>query len=441
MLVSYSYPPISSPGSLRLSKHSQYLPDHGWRPIVLTSRDGFNPGGKPLPVPGNPLLHIERAPDPDPLKRAARDGARLSEGPRDGIMQRWAPIVNQARRAYSSLAFPDRDWLWLPSAQRSGRRLLRRPGLGVSLIYSTSPNMTNHLVALSLRRSSGLPWVAEFRDLWAGSSVRPARSKMRAAAERRLERRVCERADHLVFVSEDNRQRFVVDYGLPWERTSVIPNGFDPADFSMLPAAAVFPRFSIAHAGFLYDGQRDPSCLFAALRGLADAGSLTLQEVQIDFYGRFDPTVHGRLAECGLESRVRWHGYLAYEDLLPRLRRAYCLLLVLHRSNDMLPAKLFDYMGCGRPVIAVCPPDSAAGAIVCSTGIGAVVDHDDVEGMKRVLLAHWQRWKQGDPQSTQVDASALRMYTRPYQAGQLAALFDQVWSNGPGTSKTAGSLP
>jgi len=431
-MVSYSYPPISSPGSLRVSKHSQYLPDHGWRPIVLTVRSGFNPGGKPLPIPDIPLLHIERAPDPDPFKRVARHVGLNDEARRDGMAACLARIAKYASRTYSSLTFPDRDWLWFPGAWLAGRRLLRRSNLGASVIYSTSPNLTNHLVAMWLQRSSGLPWIAEFRDLWAGSGVRPPRGELRSDAERRLEGRICRRADHLVFVSEDNRQRFVDAYALPPRRTSVIHNGFDPADFSMLTQPAVFQKFSIAHAGFLYYGERDPSNLFAALRELSDSGSLNLRDIELDFYGRFDSGVQRRLAEFGLGSCASWHGYLAYGELLPRLRHAYCLLLLLHRSNDLLPAKLFDYMGCARPVIAVCPPDSEAAAIVSGTGIGAVVEHEDLEGMKRLLLAHWQRWRRGDLQLLQHDARALERYTRPFQARQLAGVFDRTLPGGPG---------
>lgn len=432
LMISYSYPPISTPGSLRSSKHTQYLPVHGWRPIVLTARCGFNPGGKPLPVPDIPLMHIERAPDPDLLKRVARDVGRGDGAPRHGVEARWLQVVSLARRAYSSMAFPDRDWLWCPSAWHAGRRLLRRQDLGLSLIYSSSLTLTNHVVAMRLQRSSGLPWVAEFRDLWATSSVRPRRGQMRSDAERRLESSVCSRADHLVFVSEDNRQRFVESYRLPAERTSVIYNGFDPADFSALDEPTGFAKLSIAHAGFMYHGERDPSCLFEALRELSDSGSLKLSDVQLAFYGRFDPAVHQRLSELGLETCTRWHGYLAYNDLLPRLRRAYSLLLVLHRSNDLLPAKLFDYLGCARPVIAICSPDSEAAAIVRSTGIGTVVQHDDVEALKRLLLEHWQRWSRGDLQPADVGAAASQKYTRPYQARQLSAVFNQVLSRSTG---------
>jgi len=66
------------------------------------------------------------------------------------------------------------------------------------------------------------------------------------------------------------------------------------------------------------------------------------------------------------------------------------------------------------------------------TGIGAVVGHDDVGGMKQVLRDYWQRWRRGDLGGHGIGAQEFRPYTRPYQAAQLAAIFDEVVANREG---------
>lgn len=412
-----------------MAKFTQYLSGYGWRPTVLTVRNGYNPGGKPLPVPHSGILHIERAIEIDPVKKFL--GSRLggSLGNRgNGKSGKNKAAVELARKLYRTFVFPDPDWLWLPGAIYAGRMLLQRSDLNVSVIFSTSPGITNHLVAMYLKRLSGLPWVAEFRDYWAFSDTRPRRSKIRAKLEQWLEQRLCSWADFLISVSEECCQGFISKYDLVPSRVRVIHNGFDPHDFSHLTPTGDFPKFNLAHAGFFYEGICDPTPVFRALKSLEDSGEIDLGRVEVDFYGHYDSDVNDKLVDLGLDGIANWHGYTSYEDLLPRLCNTYCLFSIAP-SEIFVNAKVFDYMGCSRPVIAIGTKGSSLDRIITGTGIGFVVGRHDEESMKRVLRSYWHRWISGDLAWVQASAQELRPYTRPYQAAQLAAIFDAVVSD------------
>ena len=159
LFVAYDSLPLTSPGSIRLSKLTRYLPENGWRPIVLTGRGTYSLYDS-SPQRFSPGVVVERTSDFDPFKSvaAATRGRGSSTG---GSL---APLTSLLRRAHS-LVLPDRDWFWLIPALRTGRRILAERK--VEAIFSTSPYITNHLVALRLKRISGLPWIAEFRDPWA----------------------------------------------------------------------------------------------------------------------------------------------------------------------------------------------------------------------------------------------------------------------------------
>ena len=139
-MVVFHYPPVhGSSGVHRTLNFSRYLPQYGWEPIVLTvtsnAHAAVEPGESRIP----PGVRVERAFALDTARDLAIKGAYLR-----------------------ALAVPDRWISWWPSGVAKGLSLLRRHRPRV--IWSTFPIATAHLIALTLHRLSGLPWVADFRD-------------------------------------------------------------------------------------------------------------------------------------------------------------------------------------------------------------------------------------------------------------------------------------
>ena len=223
MLVSYDFPPVTSPGSIRLSKLTKFLPDHGWRPIVLTGTAVYSPYD-PTTQPHRTTTHIERVSDFDPLKRLAAAAQRVAR-PGAG---RGSNRLTWLRKIYGSI-IPDRDWLWRRPAVRAGRRILRERDIRV--LFSTSPYITNHVIALQLKLLTSLPWVAEFRDTWAYSGYSPP-SFLQRAWRRRVEDDICATSDHFVSVSNEYLAHFRRHHDLSPDACTVIYNGLDPSDFS-----------------------------------------------------------------------------------------------------------------------------------------------------------------------------------------------------------------
>ncbi|MFX6461567.1 hypothetical protein ABTG33_18475, partial [Acinetobacter baumannii] len=62
------------------------------------------------------------------------------------------------------LLVPDDQILWFPYAMKKGLEIFKQHQIDV--VFSTSGPYTNHLVGLYLKRKTGLPWIADFRDPW-----------------------------------------------------------------------------------------------------------------------------------------------------------------------------------------------------------------------------------------------------------------------------------
>lgn len=141
LMIAYHYPPVrGSSGVQRTLKFSRYLADYGWEPIVLTAHPRAYSGI------GNDQLH--EVPEHITVKRAfALDTARQLS----------------FRGAYPGfLALPDRWVSWWLGAVPAGLNLIRK--YKPTVILSTYPIATAHLIGLTLARLTGLPWIADFRD-------------------------------------------------------------------------------------------------------------------------------------------------------------------------------------------------------------------------------------------------------------------------------------
>ena len=279
LMVSYAFPPMNVPGSIRVAKFVKYLPQSGWQPIVVTVQDGYSSRPQDHGSSRDIEARVLRVKEFDPVKRLARASGGTSKPMKS---RHSGGFKSRVRRCYSSFVFPDRDWLWRRPAVREARKFLAGCENGPSAIYSSSPCMTNHRVAMELKQLTGLPWVADFRDYWAFAQFRRQPAWCRKL-ERRLESKICRRCDALVTISNRYRQRFETEYGIA--NTFAIHNGFDPADFPEIDSTADFPFFSIAHAGFFYSGHRDPEALFRVIGRLGRRGEIDLRKVRLDFYG------------------------------------------------------------------------------------------------------------------------------------------------------------
>lgn len=420
-MIAYGYPPIGGPGALRISKYSYYLPESGWRPTVVTALNGYNPVGK-LPIPHNPLLTIRRVNEIDPVKYLARRHLSRTTAGSVGPRQTGSRSI---RRLYRGLAFPDRDSLWIPHATRVGSELICDPQRHFSAIFSSSPNISNHVAAMRLKRSYGIPWLAEFRDMWALSDTRPRRAYLRSRLESWLEQLICRQADHIVVVSRECRELLVQQYNMSSSRISVIHNGFDPVDYASLELSSEFPKFSLAHAGSFCEGVRDPTPFFIALCELRDAEEIELADMSLEFYGLFDATVSETLVRMGLAGSAKWHGYLPYNAMIEELSRAYVLLSIA-ASDTVVNTKVFDYMGCQRPVLALGKRASTLDQILSGTGMGAVIDHGDISSLKEAIARLWRAWKSGASGWTGTDVARLEQYTRPALTRQLAFILARL---------------
>jgi hypothetical protein len=310
--------------------------------------------------------------------------AEIAFGGRDKVVERGLesqgrlrPLVQVLRAIYRVIykgwiSFPDDQIGWLPFAVRAGARLIEtwRP----DVIYASAVPYTSLVVAHVLATRYHLPWVAELRDLWVDFH-RYHIGRVRQRIEGKLESRVLSSTIGLVTVSEPLAAVLREKYRKP---TAVILNGFDPDDY--LPRTAPQSndgKLRLVYTGIVIEGKYDLRMLFDALRLMEPEA----KDIRVEFYGRYLGNVGELSAQCGVDHLVSINGQVRFKDSLRAQQEADALVLFLWTDpkerrveRGVYTGKLFEYVGAGRPILAVGRMRTVASDLIVERGLGVVCE-------------------------------------------------------------------
>lgn len=376
LIITYYWPPNGGAGVYRWLKLSKLLPEHGWQPVIYTPEN-------PEVVADDPGLlkdiradiEVVKRPITEPFNLYKRFTGRstkekvqvgfLNEQKQGGWKEDFALWVR------SNFFIPDaRVWWVRPSVKFLKQWLRKNP---VDAIISTGPPHSMHLIALGLKRALDVKWVADFRDPWTDIDFY-AQLKLAAWADakhKRLEGAVLREADRVVTVSWHWAQDL---QKLGAKDVAVITNGYDPDD---LPAAAVpvDEDYSLVHIGSLSPTRNAPE-LWKALRVLCDEAPDFAAKFKLRFVGPVDHTIAESVSTAGLGAHLERTGRVTHGEAMRHMQRARVLLLLVNDTPNLLgilPGKLFEYVGAGRPILGVGPVAGDA-ARVLDRAPHAVID-------------------------------------------------------------------
>jgi glycosyltransferase involved in cell wall biosynthesis len=416
LILAYYFPPMGLGGVQRVLKFVRYLPACGWRPVVVTVREVCYYDEDPSLLDEVPLeALVLRTGSLDPLRIAYRLGLR----------PQYATDSRAQGSILRRICFPDNQAGWIPFAVMRALRVMRHER--VDAIFSTFPPASGHLAAWTLHRLTGLPWVADFRDGWADGEFIQGQGALRQFLTRRLQAAFARRAAHLTAVSEEIAGGLKTsDSAVP---VTVLPNGYDPDDFTGIPPLPETKRFVLTYAGAL-NAARNPEPLFQALRRLFDRQPGRAERIEVRLAGAVIGLDIGRMVQqYGLQGVVRPLGYLPHRDALAQILAADALALLItsgaHPAAGVPTGKIYEYLASGRPVLGIAPA-GAASDLLRRFGRGATVAPHDIDGIARLIGTWMDEHETGALPVYPVNDEAVRLFSRPYLTHQLARILDHV---------------
>jgi hypothetical protein len=266
--------------------------------------------------------------------------------------------------------FPDEQIGWLPLALRVGRKIIDewRP----NLIYASGLPATTLIIGSRLSQLTKIPWIAELRDLWI-EEERYYYPKWRLNIERRLERSVLSRANAMVTVSEPWAQILQKQYN---KTVVVASNGYDPADYPSKENLHITAsdKLQIVYTGTYYPAFQDVKPLFLAMQNLGPEA----ENIRFVCYSRYTQPILSAANEYGVAHLVSVFSRIDYLQSIRVQSEADILLLFLWgdpknpKEDGMLPAKMFEYLGSLRPILALGLGQDTASQIIRERKAGLI---------------------------------------------------------------------
>ena len=400
LLVAYHFPPFSgSSGVQRTLRFARYLQEFGWEPVILTA---------------HPRVY-----------ECVSDDLQ-ADLPRDIAIYRgqgW-----DAQRHFSLfgrypgwLARPDRWNSWYYGAIIAGRRAIRekRP----DLIWATYPIATAMQIGTRLARDFGLPLVTDFRDPMAQEDY--PEDPVTRAQYARIEANAIRQASWSTFTTPSAVEMYQTRYPCRAGHISLLENGYDDESFAIDATPAILNPgcLTLLHSGLVYPSERDPTQLFAALARLKKEQPSLFGCLRVRFRApTHDALLHQLADRFGVTDAIQVMPRIPYRDALAEMMNADGLLILqASNCNAQIPAKLYEFMRCRRPILSLTDPAGDTARVVTNAGVDTIAPLDNAEAIRDLLIRYLT-----NPASCPLpDEETIQSASRRGRTQRLATLFDQ----------------
>jgi glycosyltransferase involved in cell wall biosynthesis len=447
LIIAYRFPPQGGGGVQRTVKFVRYLHRFGWHPVVHTVQNPYWPlrdESLLQEIPAEVPVYRTRAFEFERLEKQL--GSRfakkahpqlVSHQPQpptsatDTTRQKRGTLASFRQLIHQRVLIPDPQIAWIPWALLKSLALMRRESIEV--IYTSSPPNSTQILGLWLKKILKKPWVADFRDPWTDGVRRKqayVHNRRRQRLEEAWERAIAERVDHFIVSTDKNAEQFVAKYPFLASKLSVLTNGFDPSDFEHIsPKKKLLPEghFHLTLTGNV-ETMFDAIPFFQAIKELVAENPEVAAHLRVNFVGTKRGKYDTYIQQHQLDRQINYISYVPHAESVQYLADSDALFLCqipeYESAGVKLPGKLFEYLYMRKPVLALTLPGVTT-SILERTGLGVVVNPNDVAGIKHAIHELYRQWHQGHWQYTP-DDSVISTFDRIRLTERLATIFDAV---------------
>jgi glycosyltransferase involved in cell wall biosynthesis len=425
LIITYYWPPAGGAGVQRWLKFVKYLRNFGIEPIIYT------PSNPEIPVEDISLLKdiphditVLQQPIWEPYHWYKKwVGIKPSEKINTGFLsESEKPKKTESIGVWvrGNFFIPDARCFWIqPSIRFLTTYLQSQP---VDAIITTGPPHSMHRIGLGLKKATGIPWIADFRDPWTNIDFYDQLMLTRWAdrLHRKMELEVIQNADHVITVTSQDALDFK-NKGA--HATTQITNGFDDEFKSNI---ALDNSFTLVHVGSIPPA-RNHDVLWKVIQYLTKTHSEFSKHFQLKLIGKTDISVRNSIRAYGLEQWVQMIPYMNHEEAVMAQQKAQLLLLLVNNSlnsKSILTGKFFEYLAARRPIIAIGPEDGEVAEILQKSQAGDCVDFDNESELGTALLRRFSEWKEKG--NCTLEHADIEQYSRKSLTQQLSLIIHQV---------------
>jgi glycosyltransferase involved in cell wall biosynthesis len=376
LLISSSYPPWQTSGSIRPAMLAKHLVKHGHECAVLTL------GIDCIPTKDDSLLDdVGDIPTHRVFPRVIIPYTLFREN------QKPPQFLGKVLRKLSLYFTPDVFYYW---SIRAAKSYMKDPILVPEVVFSTALPFSVHYAGHIISRWSKAFWVADFRDLFVDNPVDrpPEKSKKRLL---RYQKKILRNVNLVTCINEN-----MIDCLKPLlnngTRFSALANAFN--EETMANDKEYFDRaqnnkyLRFTYTGRLY-GNRDLCGFFQVIREIIQDSGKDILPIRLIYAGPDGNLFLGEAAKYNLQDLVEDVGLVSHNAALALQRQSEALLLPLglvsKNESMIVSGKVFEYLSAKRPILAFGSPGGSADQLLKSTGMGYLFHPHDLQGIRGIV--------------------------------------------------------
>ena len=421
LLISYYFPPIGGPRSLRWHSFSKYLVQNGFNVDVITiNPDPMNNSyDRSFCEQDLAMIGVYRA-YPGPIRKFISGHFPVGEVLNDsGKTRSLKKVFRQEMKFFynkvvKQFFIPDMTAEWLPWGIKKVLGLVRKKEY--DMVISSATPFTDHILGFFFKKIAKIPLIVDYGDPWVFNPFFP---KWRYLFDSWIEGRILKNAERIIVNADTAVNGFISHYPfLPKDKFSVIYQGYDEGSYGRaMPEKGRI--FRIVYTGVFYKNIREPYVFFEAISRLKDI------DLEVVIAGEVMPEFKDAAENAGLDKKIIFLGYQPHSRAVSLQKGADLLLFFSNNSPYQLPGKIFEYMGSLRPMLCVkCREDDSAAFMVKEKNRGFVVSNNAGEIASAVTEAY-NLWKNGNLQD-RFDLGPVPEYSWDSQARKMKILIEEI---------------
>ena len=389
LIIAQYFPPAGGVGTFRVTKFVKYLKEFGWEPIVLTvCKDCYS-------------------------KAIWLDHNLEKDIPHDIHIYR----TNIWRSSYIN----DEGARWLPFLLSNIFKIIRKEQ--PNLIYITGGPFFPLIMGPIIKFFFRLPYVIDLRDPWKLAHHRVPIRGLKARLGRLLtnitEPIVIRYSAKVICATDTLREEYQSVYSGKSEKFYTITNGYDPDDFNYIKPKQ-YEKFTVVYTGKFERNEafHDPGPVFKALKILQSKG-IGAQFIHV---GVKEEKVVALAQKAGMRNAIKFIGPRSHSDTLSYAIGADLLLVIGSDRKMGLPVKMFDYIGCHRPMLILAYKDEEIWNVGQEIPFATLLENNDSDNIACAIEELYQK-----EQIIESSENISAKYHRRNLTSILSEVFNEVF--------------
>jgi len=419
LIITCLFPPTNGIGVMRVLKYVKYLSEFGWHPTVLTVANPREPYDYALlkEIPKEvQIFRTQAIVNPSSYSNSESQANTKRIHPKKSLLHLY--------RKFKSVFFTDMLMGWIPSAIQKGIEIARKQK--IDLIFVTAPPFSAYISGCFLKKKLDIPLIVDFRDAWVtGRAQRRNFNSKPKHGDRILERQVVNISDKVITATKLITQMMEQRYPKSQKKFLTITNGFDSDDLKEVKGSyARNEKFTISYTGSFPDMRTAKYFLKAVEKLISEQEDLN-NNLSVSFIGSMKPNERLMLAQEPLRNVATSTPFIPHREAIQKMYESDVLLLVVYSGAGVLTGKIFEYIGVGRPILALVPSNGEAAQLIKENEFGFVVPPKNVEAIKEAIYNLYLQWKEGSLKRSN-DPNKVKCFDRINLTKKLAEVFDEI---------------